>query len=178
MQPARRPCVSNCVEIQTLRLEPGGPSWPKELSEVEDPPSVLWARGRLELLARKPRVAVVGSRAPSPYGEAQAERFGEALARAGVVVVSGLARGVDQAAHAGALAANGSTLAVLGCGVDRPWPPGPITERMLEEGLVLSEYQPGTPPRRGHGQSCAWRRRVRELAGRKNLDHGMEAQPG
>jgi len=138
------------VEIQTLRLEPGGPTWPKELSEVEDPPSVLWARGRLELLARKPRVAVVGSRSPSPYGEAQAERFGEALARAGVVVVSGLARGVDQAAHAGALAANGATLAVLGCGVDRPWPPGPITQRMLEEGLVLSEYRPGTPPRRHH----------------------------
>jgi len=117
---------------------------------VEDPPSVLWARGRLELLARRPRVAVVGSRSPSPYGEAQAERFGEALARAGVVVVSGLARGVDQAAHAGALAAKGSTIAVLGCGVDKPWPSGPITERMLEEGLVLSEYRPGTPPRRHH----------------------------
>jgi len=138
------------VEVQSLRLEPGSPSWPKELSEVEDPPAALWVRGRLELLARRPRVAVVGSRSPSPYGTAQAERFGAALARAGVVVVSGLARGIDQAAHEGALAAKGATLAVLGCGVDRPWPTGPTTQRMLEGGLLLSEYRPGTPPRRHH----------------------------
>lgn len=131
-------------------LEPGGPSWPEELETIDDPPQGLWARGRLALLGRRPRLAVVGTRSPSPYGEAQARRFGAALARAGVCVVSGLARGVDQAAHAGALEVEGATLAVLGCGVDRPWPEGPVPRAVAEEGLLLSEYRPGTRPRRHH----------------------------
>jgi DNA processing protein len=121
-----------------------------ELSQIECPPERLWARGRCELLARRPRVAIVGTRAPSPYGEAQAARFGRELARAGLAVVSGLARGVDQAAQRAALDAGGATIAVVGCGVDRPWPEGQLTERILREGLVLSELAPGTPPRPHH----------------------------
>jgi DNA processing protein len=133
-----------------LHLTAGGPSWPAELTEIEAPPDELWARGRLELLARAPRVAIVGTRAPTPYGEAQARRFARALAESGVTVVSGLARGVDAAAHEAALDAGGATIAVLGSGVDRPWPAGPLTDRMLAEGLLLSEHAPGEPPRRHH----------------------------
>ena len=133
-----------------LHLEPGSPSWPDLLDHIDGPPARLWARGRLEALAAGPRVAIVGTRSPTPYGADQARRFASELATAGVVVVSGLARGVDQAAHAGALEAGGLTIAVLGSGVDRPWPAGPVTERVAVEGLLLSEYAPGQAPRRHH----------------------------
>jgi len=135
---------------RSLYVEPGGPSWPVELERIDVPPEGLWTRGRIELLAPRPRVAIVGTRAPTPYGEAQAARFAAALARAGVVVVSGLARGVDCAAHGGALGVGGDTVAVLGCGVDRPWPSGPPAEEIARRGLLLSELAPGTPPRPHH----------------------------
>ena len=133
-----------------LCLHPGGPSWPEEISRVRPAPERLWIRGRAELLRVRPRVAIVGSRAATPYGLAQARRFGRELARAGVLVVSGMARGVDAEAHLGALDAGGATLAVLGSGVDLPWPPGPLAERMAREGLLLSEFEPGVGPRRHH----------------------------
>jgi len=133
-----------------LHLSRGARDWPAELDRVECPPEELWLRGRRELLAEPRRVAVVGTRAPSPYGEAQALRFAGGLARAGVVVVSGLARGIDQAAHRAALESAGATIAVLGSGVDRPWPRGELTERIAREGLLLSEYPPGMDPRRHH----------------------------
>lgn len=133
-----------------LRLAPGGPSWPRELDRIEAPPPYLWARGRLASLAPPPRVAIVGTRAPTPYGVTQSARFARAFASAGICVVSGLARGIDQAAHAAALEAGGPTVAVLGSGVDRPWPRGPITERVLSEGLVLSELEPEQGPRPQH----------------------------
>ncbi len=132
------------------RIEPGDTHWPAELDTIDGPPEVLWARGRLELLLPRPRVAVVGSRAPTPYGLGQAERFGARLASAGVVVVSGMARGIDQAAHQGALRVNGDTLAVLGSGVDVPWPEGPLAEELGQRGLLLSEFELGRPPRRHH----------------------------
>ena len=84
------------------------------------------------------------------YGETQARRFGYELAARGITVVSGLARGVDAAAHEGALAAGGPTIAVLGSGVDRPWPEGPLAACMGVQGLLLSEFAPGTRPRRHH----------------------------
>jgi DNA processing protein len=120
------------------------------LDEIEDRPRDLWLRGRVELLAVRPRVAVVGTRSPTAYGQVQAARFARALAERGVLVVSGLARGVDQAAHEGALDAGGATVAVLGSGVDVPWPACPLAERMAREGLLLSEYAPGEPPRKHH----------------------------
>jgi DNA processing protein len=131
-------------------LTPRSPSWPSELDVIESSPEELWARGRVELIGLVPRVAIVGTRSPTPYGEAQARRFAAALASAGAVIVSGLARGIDQAAHLGALDAGGATLAVLGSGVDRPWPEGPLAERMADEGLLLSEFPPGQGPRRHH----------------------------
>ncbi|HVS20175.1 MAG TPA: DNA-processing protein DprA [Planctomycetota bacterium] len=133
-----------------VHLSPGGPSWPAALANIDAPPEALWLRGRGELLELDTWVAVVGTRSPSPYGAAQAARFARAFAAAGVGVVSGLARGVDQAAHEAVLEARGATLAVLGSGVDRPWPAGPLAERMAREGALLSEFEPGTSPRRHH----------------------------
>ena len=135
---------------QILHLAPGTTAWPADLEHIEGPPAELWARGRLEALAAGPRIAIVGTRSPTPYGLDQARLFALELAAAGVVVVSGLARGVDQAAHLGALEAGGSTIAVLGSGVDCPWPEGPVAERVAAEGLLLSEYAPGQTPRRHH----------------------------
>jgi len=121
-----------------------------QLETISSPPDELWMRGRAELLGRKRFVAVVGSRAPTPYGEAQARRFARQLAAAGIVVVSGMARGVDAAAHRGALEVGGDTIAVLGCGVDRPWPAGPLAGDLATRGLLLSEFPPGMGPRRHH----------------------------
>ena len=134
-----------------LRLALGGPSYPTRLAAIEGAPPALWLRGRAELLEPgRRRVALVGSRSPTPYGTAQALRFGAALAEEGVVVVSGLARGVDQAAHLGALEAGGDTVAVLGSGVSAPWPQVALTDRIATRGLLVSEFEPEEGPRRHH----------------------------
>ncbi len=133
-----------------LRIDRASPRWPAELSSIADAPEFLWLRGRADLLALEPRVAIVGTRAPTPYGQAQAVRFARSFAAHGVCVVSGMARGIDAAAHESVLEAGGATLAVLGSGVDVPWPPGPLAERMAEHGLLLAEFQPGTGPRKHH----------------------------
>jgi len=133
-----------------LHIAPRDARFPPELRALQPPVEDLWAAGAIELLGRRPRVAIVGTRAPTPYGSEQARRLAGALARAGVAVVSGLARGIDDAAHAACLDAGGTTLAVLGSGLDRVWPSGPTAERVARDGLLLSEYGPGTPPRRHH----------------------------
>jgi len=102
------------------------------------------------VLSTQPRIAIVGTRAPSPYGDAQARRFALAFAERGVCIVSGLARGIDQAAHRAALDAGGATIAVLGSGVDRPWPTGALTDEIAARGLLVSEFQPGEGPRPHH----------------------------
>jgi DNA processing protein len=123
------------------------PAYPPALATIADPPFVLWTRGVTEAFER-PAVAMVGSRAASPYGLAVAEQLAADLAARGIVVVSGLARGVDSAAHRGALAGGGVTIAVLGSGVDVIYPPEHATlAREIEDaGLVISELVPGTPP--------------------------------
>ncbi|MDP6938074.1 MAG: DNA-processing protein DprA [Planctomycetota bacterium] len=133
-----------------LRLARGGPSWPRILDQIPSPPEDLWVLGKAELLGLQPAIAIVGTRSPTEYGRAQAERFGAGLARAGMCVISGLARGIDSAAHRGALGVGGQSLAVLGSAVDMPWPRGPLTDRMAREGLLISEYPPGTGARRHH----------------------------
>ena len=135
---------------RALLLEPSSPSYPIELTRVPSPPEDIFVRGRVELLLRSPRIAIVGTRTPTPYGETQARHFARVLAGAGAVIVSGLARGIDEAAHRGALDVDGATIAVLGSGVDRPWPDGDLARRMATEGLLLSEFAPGEGPRRHH----------------------------
>jgi DNA processing protein len=139
-----------CTVHPPQRIEPGDRFWPRALTDIEAPPEVLWGRGRLELLLPRPCVAIVGSRAPTPYGIGQAARFAAAFASAGVVVASGMARGIDEAAHRGALRVGGDTVAVLGSGVDVPWPAGPLAQELAERGLLVSEFEPGRPPRRHH----------------------------
>jgi DNA processing protein len=133
-----------------LHVRPDSPHWPPELAEIEGQPEELWLRGKVELLASRPRVAIVGTRAPTPYGESQAQRFAMALAEAGLTIVSGMARGIDHAAHSAALRVGGGTIAVLGSGVDRPWPAGELADAIARDGLLLSEFQPGEPPRPHH----------------------------
>jgi DNA processing protein len=126
------------------------PAYPVALTTIADPPPVLWARGRAEALSR-PSVAIVGSRAGSSYALSVAERLAGDLACAEIVVVSGLARGVDSAAHRGALRAGGATVAVLGSGVDVLYPPehAPLAREIAIDGAVVSELAPGTPPHAG-----------------------------
>ena len=121
--------------------------YPPLLACVPDPPPVLWVRGRLEVLAQ-PAVAIVGSRAATPYALQVARRLGGELAGRGIVVVSGLARGVDSAAHEGCLAAGGDTIAVLGSGVDRIYPAehASLSRRITDKGLLMSELAPGSAP--------------------------------
>jgi DNA processing protein len=126
------------------------PRLPPLLRAIHDPPPGLFVRGEaeLELLAR-PAVAVVGARACSGYGSSVARMLGRELAAAGLVVVSGLARGVDAEAHRGALDAGGVTVAVLGCGVDRDYPAAhaELARRIADSGLIVAEYAPGVEPR-------------------------------
>lgn len=122
------------------------PMMPPQLIAISDAPPVLWYRGSLECL-NHPAVAIVGSRAASAVALETARRLAADLASAGVTVVSGLARGVDSAAHRGAVDA-GRTIAVLGSGVDYIYPREHIelADRIADRGLVISEYPPGTPP--------------------------------
>ena len=126
----------------------GRPGYPPLLAELHDPPARLFLRGRpAELLAR-PAVAIVGARSCSSYGAQVARGLARELGAAGVVVVSGLARGIDGEAHRGALAGGGITIAVLGCGIDRDYPRShaELARRIAEEGLVVSEYPSGVEP--------------------------------
>ena len=134
---------SKGIEVLTWLDE----AYPQRLKEIEQPPPVLYMRG--ELLPEDTwAVAIVGTRRVTPYGRQVTEQIASFLAANGVTVVSGLARGVDAIAHNAALKAGGRTLAVLGSGVDRIYPPEnrALAEQIFEHGAVLSDYAPGTPP--------------------------------
>jgi DNA processing protein len=133
-----------------IELRPGDPRYPALLGAIPAPPR-LFVCGALDAddaLA----VAIVGSRRPSPYGLAVAERLASELAARGVTIVSGLARGIDTAAHRGALAAGGRTLAVLGCGLDVVYPrENTVLARAIEaRGALVSQFAPGVPALAGH----------------------------
>jgi DNA processing protein len=136
--------------------------YPALLRETFDPPLVLYVRGSLAALGRTPAVAVVGSRAATPQGKELARAMARELAAAGALVVSGLARGIDGAAHQGALDAPGATLAVLGCGLDRIYPPehAALAEAIAAAGALVSELPLGAPPYPQH-----FPRRNRIIAG-------------
>ncbi|MDM7942013.1 MAG: DNA-processing protein DprA [Hydrogenophaga sp.] len=122
--------------------------FPPDLLQMADPPVLLYVMGDLDVLAHPRRLAMVGSRNPTPQGEANAHQFARALGEAGVCVVSGLALGVDGAAHAGALEGGAPTIAVVGTGLDRVYPRRHLSlaHRIAGMGAIVSEYPPGTPP--------------------------------
>jgi DNA processing protein len=137
--------------IEPRRIELGDPEYPSLLAVIADPPGTLWVRGRSEPLGG-PAVAIVGSRAASPYAMEAASALASDLVRRGVVVVSGMARGVDGAAHRGALEGGGLTVAVLGCGVNIAYPAEHrrLRDEIAARGAVISELPPDAPPLKHH----------------------------
>lgn len=132
-----------------LRIQRRDPAFPSLLAAIHDPPPQLYLRGSGgPALLGQPAVAVVGARACSSYGRSVARSLARDLAAAGLVVVSGMARGIDGDAHRGALDGGGPTVAVLGCGIDRDYPAAhtELARRIAEGGLVVSEYEPGVEP--------------------------------
>ena len=131
-------------------LFPNQGEFPRLLKEIADPPSLLFVRGQL-VASDGLAIAIVGTRRASQYGRSQAERFARSLARGGMTIVSGLARGIDAAAHRGALEAGGRTIAVQSNGVAEIYPPQhqPLAEEIIASGALLSEWPPGTRPKRG-----------------------------
>ena len=143
-------CVIDQITTAGWRwIIPGDEDWPELLTANSDPPLGLFVRG---LLGNRMAVAIVGSRKATPYGLQVARLLGEELGRADVIVVSGMARGVDEAAHRGALDAGGQSWAVWGTGPDRIYPPehGKLAAELAASGALMTEYPPGTPPRRHH----------------------------
>ncbi len=134
------------------------PAYPKLLKEIYDPPPILYVKGSLKEEDNY-AIAVVGTRRCSHYGRMSSERLSAQIARLGLTVVSGLARGVDTAAHRGALSANGRTIAVLGSGLDRIYPPEnrELAEDIAASGALISEFPLGTGP---HRQNFPLRNRV------------------
>jgi DNA processing protein len=143
----------DAVEQQQRMMDAGArlisyndPLYPPSLREIFDPPTILFVKGRVELLQRY-CLAVVGTRRPTPYGLAATERLSADLAKAGLIIVSGMARGIDTVAHRAALEVGGDTIAVFGCGVDIAYP---VENRRLysdiaEKGLMISEFPMGAP---------------------------------
>jgi DNA processing protein len=129
----------------------GDSEYPQLLAQISDPPKCLWTRGDRSAL-RPVAVAVIGARAASQEGLIAAGEIACDLARAGIVVVSGLARGIDSAAHVGALDGGGKTIAVLGTGIDRVYPAENdlLAERIAANGLLMTEFPPGTHPEDWH----------------------------
>ncbi|WP_255460672.1 DNA-processing protein DprA [Edaphobacter albus] len=129
-------------------LTPYEKGYPERLREIYDPPAVLWIRGDVSLLSR-PGIAIVGTRHPSPYGAGMAEALARDLAARRLTILSGMARGVDTAAHKGALQARGKTVAVWGTGIDVVYPKENkrLAEQIIESGgTIVSEYPLGTFP--------------------------------
>lgn len=127
------------------------PAYPLRLAEIYDPPLVLFTRGNL-VEADHQAVALVGTRKPTAYGARMARNLAYDLASRGITVVSGMAEGIDTAAHEGAMEAGGRTIAVLGCGVDIVYPPSnaELMHRIIQQGAVVSSFEMGVKPSKGH----------------------------
>ncbi len=140
----------HCVEVGIDILLPRDASFPRLLRELADPPSVLYVRGQLKPIDGL-ALAIVGTRGASNYGRVQAERFARVLARAGLTIVSGLARGIDTAAHRGALDGGGRTIAVLSSGVEEIYPPqnDALAVEIQQHGALISEMPPFARPKKG-----------------------------
>ncbi len=148
-----RPQIDPSVEIQHLRslgaeaIARQDPRYPPLLSEIYDPPPVLYVQGELDP-PDVPLLSIVGTRGATSYGKMAAERLAAGIAQAGVTVVSGLAYGIDVAAHRGALEAGGRTIAVLGSGLDRVYPSQHVrlAQQIVQRGAVITEFPLGTKP--------------------------------
>ena len=157
---AARELLDASAAAGAIPLVYDAPGYPRRLRDLADPPAVLHARGRLVWLDDpSPVVAIVGTRAATAYGERITREIAAQLARAGALVVSGMARGIDAAAHRGALGAGGRTCAVLGTGIDLAYPAGhrELHAEIGERGLLLAEQPPGE---RASGGSFPERNRI------------------
>ncbi|MBI5187706.1 MAG: DNA-protecting protein DprA, partial [Nitrospirae bacterium] len=127
----------------------GEPSYPEMLREIEDAPIVIYTKGDIQPEDRY-SIAIVGSRKPTPYGTSVTEKISEELASMGFTIVSGMARGIDALSHIGALRSGGRSIAVLGSGLDVPYPPENkgLMNKIIDSGCVVSEFPPRTPPNR------------------------------
>ena len=163
--------IRRAVERGGTVLVPGAPAFPIRLTEIPDAPALLFAAGRLELLHR-PAVAMVGSRGNSRYGAEAARFFAAGCAGAGLVVVSGMARGIDAVAHEAALEAGGDTVGVLGNGLGVVYPSANrrLYERMNADGCLITEFPPGERPTAG-----SFSRRNRLISGLAHLVLVIEA---
>ncbi len=130
---------------------PGDENFPELLTQLNDPPPLIYVKGNADAL-HLPALAIVGSRNPTDGGVRNAFEFARHLAKCGFCIVSGLAQGIDAAAHRGALAAGGPTVAVLGNGIDTIYPASnrELAEQIINSGALVSEYPPGTPPMRAY----------------------------
>lgn len=137
-----------CERVNVGIMTAASPVYPERLRSIHAKPLLLYYRGRVPDIDDNVLIACVGTRKCSPAGSAAAKRLGAELARAGAVVVSGMALGIDTAAHEGALSAGGHTIAVLGCGIDRVYPPENrrLMEEIAEHGTLITEYAPGSDP--------------------------------
>lgn len=163
-----------CQRLGQQLLTPACDAYPAALRSIPDPPIALWVRGRVELLTR-PAVAIVGSRDHSAYGEEVARQVARAAARAGIAVVSGMARGLDAVAHEAALSVHGATIGVLGTGADIVYPQQNwrLFQEVLEHGVLMSELPPGAPSHAG-----AFPRRNRLISGLAQVTVIVEAAEG
>jgi DNA processing protein len=147
LEMAQQEC-GKAVEARARIISLSDPEYPSRLKEIYDPPVILFVKGNVEVLAQ-PGIAMVGTRHPTPYGSGMAERLSTDLAARGLVIISGLARGVDTASHRGAVAAKGKTVAVLGTGIDVMYPRE--NSRLAEQivalgGALITEFPVGTSP--------------------------------
>ncbi len=144
---AQQECAK-AAEAAARIISLSDPEYPSRLKEIYDPPVILFVKGSVDVLAQ-PGIAMVGTRHPTPYGSGMAERLSTDLAARGLVIISGLARGIDTASHRGAIAAKGKTVAVLGTGIDVMYPKENtrLTEQIVAlGGALITEFPVGTPP--------------------------------
>ncbi|HET9887643.1 MAG TPA: DNA-processing protein DprA [bacterium] len=146
-----RTIAQQCEQLGIDILVRGSPDWPESLECLDDVPEILFVRGKLSVVQRS-AVGIVGSRECSAAGEELAARMAARLAEEGWATVSGMARGIDAAAHRGSLDGGGETIAVLGCGIDVRYPEENLDlhQRIPQNGLLVSEFAPGMPPISGN----------------------------
>lgn len=147
LESARR-VLEDCERHGLQVITPQSPSYPERLREIPNPPVALYIKGCLPKVDEEVMVAIVGTRKATGYGQEAAKRLAMRLSRAGAIIVSGGALGVDSCSHMGALRSGGKTVAVLGCGIGYPYleDSRPTREEIAQQGALVSEYPPGTPP--------------------------------